>query len=397
MEAQVFAFADAVTELEEFAREASTSTSTRPIRSSIRRAYREIVEAGDWTCLHVNGRIMLKAAQTTGTVSYVHSGGLFSRLLTLVGAIWPTDAEDWSVRISTDDGDVVCDIASRLTDTQVLLDATLNPGEDVAAGASYMTYPRYYRLPNDFRSLDRPVEESFQGIGQYVTLERMLELTQDNTDTGTIQYFTVAPIPDLIGAWGLFVQPAADTSRPIEFVYKRIPRDLKYVGTDIAESPGTIAITAGTAAVIGTSTVFVAGHAGSLLRIGTSATRVPTGLDGLYPYAEQRVIASYGSALSVTLDNTVTAAASGVKYSITDPIDLDPSAYDAMIALAKKYLAIEKNAKNWQQIAALADERLHRAKMGDNRVYSRIVCGVQRSGSRLSDAPLSATAESDIT
>lgn len=393
MNPQVFSFADAVTELEEFAREASISTSTRPIRSSIRRAYREIVEAGDWNCLHVNGRIMLKAAQTTGTVVYDHTGGVFARLLTLTGAIWPTDAEDWSVRISTDDGEVVCDIASRLTDTQVLLDATLNPGEDVAAGASYMAYPRYYRLPNDFRSLDRPVEESFQGIGQYVTLERMLELTQDNTDTGTIQYFTVAPIPDLVGAWGLFVQPAADTSRPIEFVYKRIPRDLKYVGTDIAESPGTIAITAGTAAVSGTSTVFVAGHAGSLLRIGTSATRVPTGLDGLYPYAEQRIIASYGSALSVTVDNTVTAAASGVKYSITDPIDLDPSAYDAMIALAKKYLAIEKNAKNWQQIAALADERLHRAKMGDNRVYSRIVCGVQRSGSRLSDAPLSAVQE----
>jgi hypothetical protein len=102
---------------------------------------------------------------------------------------------------------------------------------------------------------------------------------------------------------------------------------------------------------------------------------VPTGLDGLYPYVEQRVIATYTSPTILALDNTVSAAASGVKYSITDPIDLDPSAYDAMIALAKKYLAVEKGAKNWQQIAALADERLRHAKGGDNRVYSRVVCG----------------------
>jgi hypothetical protein len=380
METPVFAYADAITEIEEFAREASISTTSRGIRSPIRRAYREIVECHDWACLHINGRIMLQAAQDTGTVTYTHAGGLFARLLTLVGATWPADIADWSVRIETADGPVVCDVATRLTDTQVMLDATLNPGEDVAAGASYSAYPRYYRLPNDFRSMDRPVEESFQGIGQYVTFEKMMELSQEDSTPGTITYYTVASIPDLIGSWGLYV-------------YKRIPRDLRYGGTDLAEAPGTIAVAAGSAAVLGTTTTFSSGHEGSLLRIGSSATRVPTGLDGLYPYVEQRVITTYNSALSLTLDNTVNANASGVKYSITDPIDLDPSAYDAMIALAKKYLAMEKNAKNWQAVAALADERLRHAKGGDNRVYSRVVCGNVRRVVELSGNVV----ESDIT
>ena len=393
MEVPVYCYADAITEIEEFAREASISTTSRGIRSPIRRAYREIVECHDWACLHVNGRIMLQAAQDTGTVGYDHAGGVFARLLTLVGATWPADIADWSVRIETADGPVVCDVATRLTDTQVMLDTTLNPGEDVAAGAAYSAYPRYYRLPNDFRSLDRPVEESFQAIGQYISFEKMMELSQEDSVPGTITYYTVAAIPDLIGSWGLFVSPPADTSRPVEYVYKRIPRDLRYGGTDLAEAPGTIAVTAGSTAVTGTTTVFSSGHAGSLLRIGTSAIRVPTGLDGLYPYAEQRVIATYTSPTILALDNTVGAAASGVKYSITDPIDLDPSAYDAMIALAKKYLAVEKGAKNWQQIAALADERLRHAKGGDNRVYSRIVCGHVRRVVELSGTVV----ESDIT
>jgi hypothetical protein len=138
MNPQVFAFADAVAELEEFTREASISAAGRSIRSAVRRAYREIVECHDWSSLYVNGRIFLQKYQDTGTVGYDHSGGLFSNLLTLAGATWPADAVDWSVDIETDDGTITCDIATRLTDTQVQLDATMNPGEDVTAGASYV-------------------------------------------------------------------------------------------------------------------------------------------------------------------------------------------------------------------------------------------------------------------
>ena len=393
MNPQVYTFADAIAELEEFCREASISAAGRAVRSAVRRAYREIVDCWDWASLHVNGRIPLKAYDDDGTATYDHAGGVFDRLCTIASTTFPSDAEDYCIQIDTDDGEIVCDIESRLTDTQVVLDSVLNPGEDVAAGAACVIYPRYYRFPNDFISLDRPVEETFASLGQYTTLERLLELRQAENSGGTIRYFSVGPVPDLHGVYGLYLHPYSDTTRPIDFMYKRKPRDLRYVGIDSSEGPGTITATAGSAAISGSSTAFTADHEGSLLRIGTSTTKIPTGLDGLSPYSEQRSIATYSSATSVTLGEEVETSRSAVKYSITDPIDLDVSAYDAMIALAKKQLAIEKGHKNWQALAALADERLFRAKCGDNRTYTRMVAGIGNNYSRLADAPASSVYE----
>ena len=388
---QVFTFCDSVHDLEEFAREADISASGRSIRSAIRRAYREIVDAHAWTCLRTNGRILIEAAQDDGTVSFDFTGGSYERQLTLTGDTWPTDAEDWAVQITTDTGTVVCDIESRKSASVVTLDATMNPGQDVAAGAEFVAYRRYYRLPNDFQSLESPVNESLASIGRYITPQKMLEIGRRDTLCGdTVQYFTIAPVPDLYGAMGLFLDGYLTESQTLDFIYKRKPRELRYVGTDLSECPGTITVVAGSAAIAGTTTTFASGHIGSLLRIGSHATRLPTGLDGLLPYVEQRTITSCTSATSIATDAVVTAAASGVKYSITDPIDLEGTVYDAMMAMAKKYVAIEKNSKNWQQIAALADESLFRAKCGDNRVTQRRVAGIPTYYEpRLSDSPRS--------
>ncbi len=388
MNPQVFTFADSVHELEEFAREASISAAGRSIRAAIRRAYREIVHAHDWSCLHANGRIQLQASQDDGTAAYDHSGGTYERQVTLSGATWPTDIEDWAVRIDTGDAEVVCDVEERKSDTVITLDATMNPGADVSAGASYVAYPRYYRLPNNFLSIDQPVEEAIHTLGQYVTPAEMLRLDRYYNEGGDIRFFTIAPVPDLYGAMGLFVHPHADAARTLDFMFKIRPRELRYVGTDLSESDGTIAVTSGSDTVTGTSTAFTSGMVGSLLRISTSATLLPTGLDGLLPYTEQRTITARASATSLTLDTNVADSASGVKYSVTDPLDLDATVYDAMLALAKKYLAVEKNAKNWQQIAGLAEESLFRAKCGDNRVYSRRIAGVRRGHQqRLANSP----------
>ncbi len=375
MKPQVFTYCDAVHELEEFAREASISAAGRAIRSAVRRAYRDIAAAYDWVCLRANGRIQLQAYQDDGTVEYDHTGGTYERQLTLTGATWPTDAIDWAVRIATDNGDVVCDIEERKSGTVVTLDATMNPGQDIAAGASYTAYPRYYRLPNDFASMDQPVEEALSSLGQYVTHAEMLTLDRYYSTGGDVERYTIAPVPDLIGVMGLFVQPFADTTRTLDFVYKRIPRDLRYVGTDVSESPGTITVVAGSSTVTGSSTAFSSLHVGSILRVGTSSSKLPTGLEGILPYSEQRVIADCASATSLTLDANIATSKSSVKYAITDPIDFDPLVYDAMMATAKKYLAIEKNADNWRQIAALADEALFRAKCANTRAVQRMVAG----------------------
>lgn len=389
MNPQVMTFADAVQDLEEFCREASISAAGRAVRGAIRRAYREIVDAHDWACLHGNGRIQLQAYQDTGTVEYDHTGGTYERQVTLTGATWPSDIEDWAIRIDTGDNEVVCDVEAYKTASVITLDATMNPGKDVASGATYDAYPRYYRLPNDFMSMDKPVEESLQSLGRYVSMERMLELDRYYNTSGEVQYFTIAAAPDLFGTMALFVQPYSDEDRTLDFTYKRRPRELRYVGTDLSESPGTISIyPGGTATISGASTSFASTHVGSLLRIGTSASSMPTGLDGLLPYAEQRTIVAYTSATSVTLDAAPSVSQIGVKYSITDPIDLSPNVYDAMMALAKKFVAVEKNAKNAAAVAAQAAETLFRAKCADQRVFGRRAAGPEPDPTwRLADSP----------
>ncbi len=386
---QVYSFSDAVKELEELARIEGAGVGAVPIRSAIRRAYREIVGCHDWSYLHVNGRIQLKAAQSTGTVTYDSTGGTYERMLTLAGATWPTDAIDWAVKLTTDDGnEIVCDIEARKSATVVTLDATMCPNADITAGAVYVAYPRYYKLPNDFVALDRPVTEAFSYLGEYVSFERMLELHRYYNDEGEVRYFTIGPIPDLLGAMGLFVNPPSDTAETLDFTYKRRPRELRYVGTDSAEAAGTITVVAASASVAGSSTAFASTHVGSLFRIGNSATIVPTGFDGLSPYVEQRVIVAYTSAAAITLDAAVSASASGVKYSITDPLDIDVCMYDALMQLAKQYLSSERNWKNAPAIAASAHDAMLRAKCADNRVFGREICGVSLGHAwRLSDSP----------
>lgn len=390
---QVFTFCDAIHELEEFAREASISAAGRTIRGAIRRAYREIISAHDWSCLRANGRIFLKACQDTGTVTYDHTGGTYERELTLSGASWPTDAINYSVRIETDNGDVVCDIDERKSDTVVTLNATMNPGADIAAGAEYTCYPRYYRLPNDYLSMDQPVEEALDTLGQYISPAEMLNLDRYTSTSGDVEYFTIMPVPDLYGVMGLYVYPYADADRTLDFVYRRKPRELRYIGTDVSESPGTITVSDGSTTVSaygGTISIFTADHIGSILRIGTSSTKLPTGLDGLLPYAEQRTILEYTSDVEVTVDAEIQTTRSSVKYSITDPIDLDAMVYDAMMANAKMFIAYEKGAKNADQLAGLAANSLFRAKCADTRVTQRRVAGSRIIyEQRLSDSPQS--------
>jgi hypothetical protein len=390
MNPQVFSFADSVCDLEEFAREANISAADRSIRGTIRRAYREVVAIHNWTCLQTTGRILLQAAISDGSITYDHTGGTYERQLTLMGETWPTDAEDWSVQLETDDGFLLCDIESRKSDTVVTLESVMNPRRDLAAGTSYAAYPRFYRLPNDFATLGQPIDESFSILGQYITPQHMLELSGQGLSADNIRYYTIASVSDLYGSMGIILDSYFTAVKTISFSYRRKPRELRYAGKDTAESPGTITIGTGSASISGTTTAFNANHVGSLLRIGTSTSKLPTGLDGLFPYVEQRVITAYTSPTAVTLDAKVAAAASGVKYAITDPIDLDPIVYDAMLALAKKYLAAEKNAPNWRQIAQAAEETIFRAKCADGRVTERRFLGQQPSHSqRLADTPRS--------
>jgi hypothetical protein len=345
-------------------------------------AYNEVVSLHDWSCLYRNGRIQLHAPQTTGTVTFDLTGGTYERQLTLAGSTWPTWAEDAAVRF----GDIVCDIESRKSSTVVTLDATMCPGTDVAS-TTYTLYPRWYRLPSDCVSISRPHGETSWAIGECISPEQMLSLDRYEDCTGDIEYYAVAAAPDLYGQMALYVHPASDADKTFDFLYKRRPRDLRYSGKETACTAGTIAVTAGSATVTGTSTTFDASMVGSIFRIGTSTTNPPTGVEGQYPWVDERCVIDVTSATSLTLDAAVTTTRSGVKYRISDPIDLDVSLHNAFQRLCERNLARARNVDGQGNFEHYAKTAVFQAKCADARVGQRRVAGTpQVYLTRLADA-----------
>ena len=103
----------------------------------------------DWSFLYKQDSITLQDNYATGTIAYDHTGGTHELQVTLSGGTWPTWAIEGMIEI---DG-VDYGVATRISDTVILLDANNNPGADVAASTSYDLHKDDYDLPDDFGSI----------------------------------------------------------------------------------------------------------------------------------------------------------------------------------------------------------------------------------------------------
>ncbi len=345
MDPQVYTYSDALEALSEFIAGQPTSTPQTRMRMALEAAYRELFNARDWSFLRKSYRINLQGALTTGYAAFDLTGGAYERLVTLSSSgTFPTDAADWSIKFS--DPDLICDVEEYKTSTTATLTAGTAPSADISA-QSYTLFPRWYRLPNDFGALYRPLFEdtNWQPLTK-VSLEEIAYLNRTRSEAGTPSRYAIGPTQDLYGSIALQIHPPVSADHALDILYKKRMRTLRYTGHESTESQGTITVTAGSATVTGTSTAFASSHVGSILRIGTDGTNRPTGFSGKYPYGEQRVINSYTSSTEVTLDANVATSQTDVAYTITDPIDLDAVCYDAFLRSAERHLARSLGLKN---------------------------------------------------
>jgi len=377
----VYTYSDAIEAMNDFLAGQGVSVGQSTIRRAIRAAYRKFATAHDWSFLIKPGRIELKAAETTGTVTYDETGHVSGeRALVLSDSTWPSDAQDWCVRLA--EPEIICDIDQRISDTVVLLDAQTCPVADIATGVEYTAYPRWYRLPNDFVSLvSRPMEEDpVWQLGQYVSPAEMEVVHRYEDRTGDVERYTIAAIQDLFGAMGIYVWPPSDTNETCDFVYRRRPRDMRYSGHDDGEILGVASISQDETTVTGSAdgnenpTTFSSNHVGSIFRPGTASYR-PDGLDGIHPYGEQHSIKAVASTTSLTLDAAATATYTNVKYQITDPWDMDVACWDAFLQCCESELARIRRMENSGLIHTTYLKALRAAKAADRRVSHRRVAG----------------------
>lgn len=382
---RILTYRDAIDHLMDYCRP-DRGTANRPqFMRAIQAAYAEVGAAHPWPSLLRHGRLMLKKAYGTGTIAYDYTGGTYGRQLTLTDGTWPTWAADGTVRI---DG-IEYDVATRESNTVLTLDTQLCPDEDIAAGESYSIYKRYHVLPADFDRLYEPWTEETWAKVREVPASQWLAGLRYSDQTGTPVRYCILGMEGMYGSLMLGIDPVPDADQTLDFIYWRKPRELRYSGywgtTD--DNPGTITVTAGSANVTGASTDFESGHVGSILRIGYNGTNAPTGLDGLYPFAEERAIHARTSTTALELDAAVVTNRSAVKYSIADPIDLDPSLYPAFLRCCEKQIGILAGHPDVAQAAALYQEALEKARAGSARsVATRVAGGPPTHVSRLADA-----------
>jgi hypothetical protein len=297
----------------------------RDIRTAVQRAYQELAWMRDWQYYHTHGRIIFQD-DWIGTVTY-NSG---TRTLTKVtGDAFPLDATRFHVRI----GDIVCKILTRVSDTALVLDATLKLSDDIDEAVAARLYRSVYPLPADFRNIDPPIDESSWTGFQYVTQDHAMKMERADDIAGPPAYWTVRKDPDSMG-YAIQVLGYPIKVEALDFTYRRSPRLMRLSGHETAARAGTITVS-GTS-VTGSGTSFSSDMVGSVLRIGTAANH-PDSYGSMNPYAAEARITAIANTSTATIDASLSY--SGVKYVVTDPVDMPTGMHNAMLSACEYWLA----------------------------------------------------------
>lgn len=333
-----------------------SSAATRDIRTAIYHAYNEITTAHQWSYLTRLGRILTSAPYSTGTIAYNDS----TRTVTLTSGTFPTWAAKSWIRIAN----VLYRVDSNPTSTTLILDATLKPGANIAAGTAYVLVRSGYELPTDFYTMDSIIQESGIARMSFVHPRYWLDTVRAISDPGTPYHYTVVGSPWTKGRLALLMAPAPESSETYDFIYFARPRPL-----GVGEySAGTITTTGSSTTVTGSGTAFTSLMAGCIFRAAATSAAIPTGFLGERPGVMEEVIGSVANATSLTLESAAPATYTGVKFTISDPIDLDETTMmNVFYRLCEYKLAAVRPMRDRMNPAKLYQDALVLAREADSR------------------------------
>lgn len=365
--AQIWTYQDVIDYLADNNTAAVSDALMRTMRRAILRAHRDLPNLTRWS--YTERRYILKttASQTSSTISYDHTGGSVERELTLAAGSWPSNAQYGVVVID----DVHYAVQRAVSSTILQLREDSNPGDDVAAGTSYTYYQKAYPLPVDFLKLHRVYDLDQEKEVRQVSPDREQDQSihiWDSPDTPWT--VTTRGTHDLYNRMMLIFSPPPSSAVNYEISYQAAPRPLRIAKYDT----GTVSITGGTATVTGSSTVFPADCEGSIIRLSSNSTTPPTSvvgdLDGNdNPFFAERRILVRGSDTSLTLDANVDTTLSGVKYTISDPIDIDNySMFTAFLRMCEAEYAMRRGTKNAKSLMEEMYDSISLAKEMDQKV-----------------------------
>jgi len=365
---EVWTYQDAVEHLLDVFDSDRAGRPLRMARRACHEAMRELMSSHRWKyydCVHV---FHTEAPYSTGTIAYTHTGGAYERVVTLTGGTWPAAAGYSRLVVAG----VPYPVDQRISDSQITLSADVNPGADVAALTTYQMYRTSYPLPNGFvggGALWDLVDERELDI---VTTDDEFRESILETTLNVPRAASIRNDQNYLNSLSLvFTTPPGD-SRAFALTYRRSPRRLiteKY-------STGTVSVVAGATTCAITTGAFASAHAGCVIRFGTAAAE-PTNLfggltDTENPFSDERTIVSVASdGASCVLDSALAAAVTGVKFTVSDPLDIEHTAMlTAFQRLAEHTYTVltKRDQKDRMERYQLARQAVLQAKDLDRRV-----------------------------
>lgn len=341
------------------------------IKTALMEARVEFQSIAPWTYLRSQGRIFLQASQTDGTVTYDHTGGAYERLLTLVDGTWPDWAVYGFIRIDQDS----FTIARKLSSTQLQLDPVMNPGADIDAGTTYTLGLDTYELPEDFVAGNDGMPTNNWGGMTYITPESWAEQARYVECFARPLFYTYMGDPRNPGRLALRVYPCPDTADLLDFVYRRKMKEF----TTWDYSTGKVTVTgAPSRQVVITGGTFKSYMEGDLIRLSSNAKDIPTGREGLTPYAVERTIKSVVDSSTVLVDEDITDNFASVAFRVSSPIDVEEAMGNAYQATVRKRLDRLRRAKDMQATESQWQMELTLAREYDQRDSSVRVAGMGR-------------------
>lgn len=384
MQADVWTYSDLIGHALDYSGAATDAQSERFARRAIQNAVNEMQGAKNWAYFYSVGQILTVAPYSTGTITYDHSGGAYDRLVTLASGTWPTWAADGILVIDN----VTYQVATRQSGTQITLSDSMNPGDDVAAGTSYTIYRDTYPIPLDCGSVGEVILQGQQAVLQYVPLATLMPNQATNLTQAQPSYYSLIGDPNRFAALSMRFDPAPDAAYNVKFTYRRRPRQLR---VDLYDT-GTASITNGSTTVTGSGTTWTSNMVGSIIRFSSGSTDVPTGISGASPYVQERSIVGFTSATSMTLDADPQTTLSAVKYSISDPVDIETGAMlTYFLREIERQVRIIRRMKPTQDEEGYYRTAMMAAFEADSRMHgSRARLSVPLWGRRMADMPTGA-------
>lgn len=329
----------------------------RLAKVAVARSYADISAKSTWNYLRRRTQINTVAPYSTGTVAYTAS----TRTLTLSGGTWPTTATKGELLINRN----VYAIQRRVSDTVLILLENRCPVEDLDAGTSYTWVQTTYVLPREFVELRGIVEIERLWNVTYMTPEMMLARSQLWYTASNSLFYTILGTAG--GRMSLQFQPPPSLARTFDLIFQSKPR-IPVLARPY--STGTVATTAGSTTVTLTGSTWPANlAAGCVFRLGETA--VPTGLTGEYPYVEEQLVASVTDTTHLELVDAMATTASGVKYCLDDPIDIEGMSmqtYFDRLCEATLMVLHQSGADKIAQSQQLMYEAMLVAKAADSRL-----------------------------